>query len=140
MASTMHCDIVSAEKEIFSGRITMLVANASLGEIGILPGHAPLLTGILPGPVRLKFENGDEEVFFASGGYLEVQPTAITVLADTAARADDVDEAAALQAKERAERAMSEQSADFEYSVAAAQLAEASARLRTLEELKKRRR
>jgi F-type H+-transporting ATPase subunit epsilon len=140
MASTMHCDIVSAEKEIFSGRITMLVANASLGEIGILPGHAPLLTGILPGPVRLKFENGDEEVFFASGGYLEVQPSAITVLADTAARADDVDEAAALQAKERAERAMSDQSADFEYSVAAAQLAEASARLRTLEELKKRKR
>jgi F-type H+-transporting ATPase subunit epsilon len=140
MASTMHCDIVSAEKEIFSGRITMLVANASLGEIGILPGHAPLLTGILPGPVRLKLENGEEEVFFASGGYLEVQPTVITVLADTASRADDVDEAAALQARERAERAMAEQSADFEYSVAAAQLAEASARLRTIEELKKRRR
>jgi F-type H+-transporting ATPase subunit epsilon len=140
MASTMHCDIVSAEKEIFSGRITMLVANASLGEIGILPGHAPLLTGILPGPVRLKFESGEEEVFFASGGYLEVQPTAITVLADTASRADDVDEAAALQARERAQRAMTEQSADFEYSVAAAQLAEASARLRTLEELKKRKR
>ncbi len=140
MASTMQCDIVSAEKEIFSGRITMLVANASLGEIGILPGHAPLLTGIESGPVRLKLENGEEEVFFASGGYLEVQPTNITVLADTADRADDVDEAAALQAKERAERAMSERSAEFEYSVAAAQLAEASARLRTIEELKRRRR
>jgi F-type H+-transporting ATPase subunit epsilon len=140
MASTMHCDIVSAEREIFSGRITMLVANASLGEIGILPGHAPLLTGILPGPVRLKFESGEEEVFFASGGYLEVQPTSITVLADTASRADDMDEAAAVAARERAQRAMAEQSADFEYSVAAAQLAEAAARLRTIEELKKRKR
>jgi F-type H+-transporting ATPase subunit epsilon len=140
MASTMHCDIVSAEKEIFSGRITMLVANGSLGELGILPGHAPLLTGIQPGPVRLKLENGEEEVFFASGGYLEVQPTVITVLADTASRADDVDEAAALQARERAQRAMAEQSAEFEYSVAAAQLAEAAARLRTIEELKKRKR
>ncbi len=140
MAKTMHCDIVSAEKEIFSGEITMLIANGSLGEIGILPGHAPLLTGINPGPVRLRFENGEEDVFFASGGYLEIQPHVITVLADTAARADDIDEAAAARAKEQAERAMHEQSAEFEYSVAAAQLAEASARLRTLEELKKRRR
>ena len=140
MASTMHCDIVSAEKEIFSGRVAMVVANGTLGELGIMPGHAPLLTGIKPGPVRLKLESGEEQVFFASGGFLEVQPGVVTVLADTALRADDLDEAAAAQAKEQAERALETQSAEFEFSIAAAQLAEASARLRTLEELKKRRR
>jgi F-type H+-transporting ATPase subunit epsilon len=140
MAMTMHCDIVSAEREIFSGRVTMVIANGSVGELGIMPGHAPLLTGIRSGPIRLKFDNGDEEVFFASGGYLEVQPSVVTVLADTALRADDVDEAAAVSAKEQAERALADQQSDFDFSVAAAQLAEASARLRTLEELKKRRR
>jgi F-type H+-transporting ATPase subunit epsilon len=139
MAATMHCDIVSAEKEIFSGRVTMVVATGTLGELGIMPGHAPLLTGIKPGPVRLKFESGDEQVFFASGGFLEVQPGVVTVLADTALRADDLDAAAAAQAKEQAERALEDQSAEFEFSIAAAQLAEASARLRTLDELKKRR-
>ena len=140
MAATMHCDIVSAEKEIFSGRVAMVVASGTLGELGIMPGHAPLLTGIKPGPVRLKLESGEEQVFFASGGFLEVQPGVVTVLADTALRADDLDEAAAAQAKEQAERALETQSAEFEFSIAAAQLAEASARLRTLEELKKRRR
>ena len=140
MAMTMHCDIVSAEKEIFSGRVTMVIANGTLGELGIMPGHAPLLTGIRSGPVRLKFDNGEEEVFFASGGYLEVQPSVVTVLADTALRADDVDEAAAMQAKEQAERTLADRQSDFDFSLAAAQLAEASARLRTLEELKKRRR
>jgi F-type H+-transporting ATPase subunit epsilon len=140
MAMTMHCDIVSAEKEIFSGRVTMVIANGTVGELGIMPGHAPLLTGIRSGPVRLKFDNGEEEVFFASGGYLEVQPSVVTVLADTALRADDVDEAAAMQAKEQAERALADRQSDFDFSLAAAQLAEASARLRTLEELKKRRR
>jgi F-type H+-transporting ATPase subunit epsilon len=140
MAMTMHVDIVSAEKEIFSGRVTMIVATGTLGELGIMPGHAPLLTGIKPGPIRLKFDNGDEQVFFASGGFLEVQPSTVTVLADTALRADDLDEAAAHQAKEHAERSLQDQAADFDFSVAAAQLAEASARLRTLEELKKRRR
>jgi len=140
MATTMHCDIVSAEKEIFSGRVTMVVASGTLGELGIMPGHAPLLTGIKPGPVRLKLESGEEQVFFASGGFLEVQPGVVTVLADTALRADDLDEAAASTAKEQAERALETQSAEFEFSIAAAQLAEASARLRTLDELKKRRR
>lgn len=138
--ATMHCDIVSAEKEIFSGRVTMVVASGTLGELGIMPGHAPLLTGIKSGPVRLKLESGEEQVFFASGGFLEVQPGVVTVLADTALRADDLDEAAAAQAKEQAERALETQSAEFEFSIAAAQLAEASARLRTLDELKKRRR
>ncbi len=140
MAMTMHCDIVSAEKEIFSGRVTMLVATGTLGELGIMPGHAPLLTGIRPGPVRLSFDNGEEEVFFASGGYLEVQPAVVTVLADTALRADDIDEAATVTAREQAERALSDHAADFNFSLATAQLADAAARQRTVEELKKRRR
>ncbi|TVS18891.1 MAG: F0F1 ATP synthase subunit epsilon [Gammaproteobacteria bacterium] len=132
MAMTMHCDVVSAEKELFSGRVTMVVATGTLGELGILPGHAPLLTGIMPGPVRLLFDNGTEEMIFASGGYLEVQPGIVTVLADTAERADDIDEAAAIAAKEAAEKALAEQTSDFEYSAVAAQLAEASAQLRIL--------
>ncbi len=140
MAMTMHCDIVSAEKEIFSGRVTMLVATGTLGELGIMPGHAPLLTGIRPGPVRLSFDNGEEEVFFASGGFLEVQPAVVTVLADTALRADDIDEAATVTAREQAERALSDHAADFNFSLATAQLADAAARQRTVEELKKRRR
>ncbi len=140
MAMTMHCDIDSAEREIFSGRVMMVIATGTLGELGIMPGHAPLLTGIVPGPVRLKMDGGEEEVFFASGGFLEVQPGVVTVLADTALRADDLDEAEAAAAKDQAERELSDQAADFDFSVAAAQLAEAGARLRTLAELRKRRR
>jgi F-type H+-transporting ATPase subunit epsilon len=140
MAMTMHCDIVSAEEEIFSGRVTLMTVTGTVGELGIMPGHAPLLTGIRPGPVRLKFDNGDEQVFFASGGFLEVQPGVVTVLADTAVRAEDLDEAAAVEAAKAAEHALAERTAGVEFSVAAAQLAEAMARQRTLEELKKRRR
>lgn len=140
MAMTIHCDIVSAEQEIFSGLVTMVSATGSLGELGIMPGHAPLLTGIRPGPVRLKFDNGEEEVFFASGGFLEVQPGVVTILADTAVRAEDIDEAAALEAQQAAERALEDRTADIEFSVAAAQLAEAMAQQRTLAELKKRKR
>ncbi len=140
MAMTIHCDIVSAEKEIFSGRITMISATGTIGELGILPGHAPLLTGIRPGPVRLTLEDGKEEVFFASGGFLEVQPGVVTILADTASRAEDLDEAAAVEAQEAAERAIEDQAADFDFSLAASQLANAVAQQRTLEELKKRRR
>lgn len=140
MAMTMHCDIVSAEEEIFSGRVTLVTVTGTLGELGIMPGHAPLLTGIRPGPVRLKFDNGEEEVYFASGGFLEVQPGVVTVLADTAARAEDIDEAAAVEARRQAEHALAERAAGISYSVAAAQLAEAMARQRTVEELRKRRR
>lgn len=140
MAATMQCDIVSAEKEIFSGRVAMVIATGTVGELGILPGHAPLLTGIRPGPVTLRFEDGEEDVFFASGGFLEVQPGIVTVLADTALRADDIDEAAAVESRERAERDISEQAADFDFSLATAQLADAAGRQRTLEELRKRRR
>lgn len=138
--ATMHCDIVSAEKAIFSGAITMVSLRGSIGELGILPGHAPLLTGIRPGPVQLRLENGEEEVFYASGGFLEVQPGMVTILADTASRAEDIDEAAAVEARDAAERALAEQAADFDFSVAAAKLAEAAAQQRTLEELRKRRR
>ena len=132
MATTIHCDVVSAEQEIFSGRVTMVVVTGTMGELGIMPGHAPLLTGIKPGPVRLLTEDGSEETIFASGGFLEVQPGVVTILADTAARADDLDEVAAQQAMEEAEAAMANQSAQFEYSLAAAQLAEAAAQLRVL--------
>jgi F-type H+-transporting ATPase subunit epsilon len=139
MAMTIHCDIVSAEKEIFSGRVTMISVTGSIGELGIMPGHAPLLTGIRPGPVRLQLDDGEEQVFFASGGFLEVQPGVVTILADTAERAEDLDEAAAVEAQQAAERLLQEQTADVEFSVVAAQLAEAMAQQRTLAELKKRR-
>ena len=140
MAATMRCEIVSAETEIFSGDVTMVIATGTLGELGIMPGHTPLLTGLKPGPVRLKLEDGEEDVFFASGGFLEVQPSVVTILADTAEHADNIDDAAASEAIEAAERAMSEAAADMDYSRATALLADATARQRTIEELKKRRR
>ncbi len=140
MAMTIHCDIVSAEEEIFSGRVTMISATGSLGELGIMPGHAPLLTGIRPGPVRLKMDDGEEEVFFASGGFLEVQPGVVTILADTAARAEDLDEAAAVEAQQAAEKMLQDHTGEVEFSAVAAQLAEAMAQQRTLAELKTRRR
>lgn len=140
MPALMQCHIVSAEAEIYSGRIAMLSATGTLGELGILPGHAALLTGIRPGPVRLRDERGGEEVFYAAGGYLEVQPGVVTVLADTALRATDIDEAAAAQAQQEAERALSESAAEMDYGLVQAQLATATAQQRTLEELRKVRR
>lgn len=139
MAMTMHCDIVSAEEEIFSGRVTLVSVTGTMGELGIMPGHAPLLTGIRPGPVKLKFDNGEEQIFFASGGFLEVQPGVVTLLADTAVRAEDLDEAAAAEAQKAAEQALQERTGAVEFSVAAAMLAEATARQRTLDELRRRR-
>lgn len=138
MAMTMHCDIVSAERGIFSGRIEMVVATGTLGDLGVVPGHAPLITGLIPGPVRLIKDGGDEEVFYVSGGYLEVQSGVVTLLTDTALRADDVDESAAVEAMEEAERAMQDASAELDYGTAAAQLAEAAAQLRALRQLKNR--
>ena len=137
MAMTMHCDIVSAEKSIFSGLVEMVVAAGSLGDLGISPGHAPLLTALIPGPVKLILQNGEEEVFYVSGGFLEVQRDVVTLLSDTALRADDLDEAAAQQAVEDAEKAIANQGAEFDYSTAAAQLAEAAAQLRTLRKIKR---
>lgn len=140
MPATMQCHIVSAEAAIYSGRIAMLSVTGTLGELGILPGHAPLLTGIRPGPVRLRDENGEEDVFYAAGGYLEVQPGVVTVLADTALRASDIDEAAASQAQQEAERALTEAAAELDYGRVQAQLAAATAQQRTLAELRKARR
>ena len=118
----------------------MVSLRGTIGELGILPGHAPLLTGVRPGAVQLRLESGEEEVFYASGGFLEVQPGIVTVLADTVVRAEDIDEAAAAEARQAAERSLAEQAADFDFSLVTAQLAEAAAQLRTVEELRKRRR
>ncbi|MCW7555408.1 F0F1 ATP synthase subunit epsilon [Endozoicomonas gorgoniicola] len=138
MANTVHCDIVSAEEEIFSGQVEMVVATGSLGDLGITPGHTPLLTELSPGPIRLIAEGGEEEVFYISGGFLEVQPSQVKVLADTALRADDMDEAAAAEAKKLAEQELTNQSGEFDYSRAATQLAEAAAQLRTLQAIRKK--
>jgi len=139
MALTIHCDIVSAEEAIFSGLVELLVAAGSEGDLGVGYGHAPLLTGLQPGPVRLIKQNGEEEVYYVSGGYLEVQPDSVTVLADTALRAADMDEAAASKAKNEAEQALSHHSGEMDYSKAATQLAEAAAQLRTLQAIRKKR-
>ena len=137
MDITMQCDIVSAEKSIFSGAVEMVVAAGSLGDLGISYGHAPLLTALIQGPVRLILEGGQEEVFYVSGGFLEVQKEVVTLLTDTAMRAEDVDESAALKAVEDAEKAMTNQNSEFDYGTAAAQLAEAAAQLRALKQMKK---
>jgi F-type H+-transporting ATPase subunit epsilon len=139
MASTVHCSIVSAELEIFSGMVEMVVASGTEGELGIFPGHTPLLSGVKPGPVRLRLEGGTEEIFFASGGFIEVQPTAITILADTAIRADDIDEAAALEAKAKAERDLADNRADIDFGRISVDLAEQAAMLRTLRKHRERR-
>lgn len=138
MAMTVHCDIVSAEKSIFSGLVELVVAHGTLGDLGVAPGHAPLLTQLKPGPVRVIKQSGEEEVYYVSGGMLEVQPNLVTVLADTALRAADVDEAAAQQAVEDARRHLANQSAEINYSAAAVQLAEAAAQLRTIQALRKK--
>jgi len=138
MAMTVHCDIVSAENQIFSGLVEMVIAHGAMGDLGVAPGHAPLLTQLNPGPVRVIKQNGEEEVYYVSGGMLEVQPNIVTVLADTALRADDVNEAAAQQAMEDARKALHNQQGEIDYSTAAAQLAEAVAQLRTIQQLKRK--
>ena len=132
MASTVLCSIVSAEKEIFSGQVEMVVATGTIGELGILPGHTPLLSGVKPGPVRLILEGGEEQIFFASGGYIEVQPTSITILADTAVRADDIDEAAATAAQQKAEKELQDQKSDVDFARVSSDLQEQAAMLRTI--------
>lgn len=138
MAMTIQCDIVSAEASIFSGPAEMVVATGLLGELGVIYGHAPLLTGLVPGSVRVIKPGHEEEVFYVSGGFLEVQPGGITLLADTAIRAASIDEAAAQQAIDDANRLLADQRADIDYSAATAQLAEAMAQLRTLAQLRKK--
>ena len=136
--SLIKCNIVSPEGELFSGEIEMLTADGGEGEIAITPRHAPLLTNLKPGPVKLVLEGGGEEVFFASGGFLEVQPGVITLLTDVAERADDIDAAEAERAKELAERELEDQKSELDYSLAAARLAEAAARLKALQKLRKK--
>jgi len=138
MAMTMHCDIVSAESEIFSGRVTMVIASGTLGELGIMPGHAPLLTGIKPGPVRLKFDNGEEQVFFASGGFLEVQPGTVTVLADTAIRGHDLDEAKASEAKRLAEDAMKNAKSEIDFAKAQGEFAAMAAQIAAIRKFRRK--
>jgi len=138
MATTVQCNIVSADESLFSGPVEMVVATGSLGELGINAGHAPLLSDLKPGPVRVIKQVGDEEVYFLSGGYLEVQPNAISILADTAVRADDIDEAAAAEAVKAAEHALANQTGEIEYSKAAAMLAQATAQLHTVQTLRKK--
>jgi F-type H+-transporting ATPase subunit epsilon len=139
MAMTFHCDIVSAEKEIYSGLVELLVVSGAEGDLGVTYGHAPLMTKLKPGPVRLKTDKGAEEIFYVSGGYLEVQPHIVTVLSDTALREDDMDEAAAQKAKEAAESALKDSSGEIDYAMVTAQLAEAEAVLRTIKQLRGKR-
>lgn len=134
---TIHVDIVSAESSVFTGEAEMVFAPAIMGEVGILPRHAPLLTRLKPGEVRLKLPGGEEEYFYVSGGLLEIQPHKVTILSDTGLRAKDIDEAAALGAKQRAEQALSERKAGFEYAEAEKELAEAVAQLQALQRLRK---
>jgi F-type H+-transporting ATPase subunit epsilon len=135
--STIRCDIVSAEDEIFHGTVTLVVATGEQGELGIAPRHAPLITRLKPGYVRVVLENGEHQEFYVSGGILEVQPTVVTVLADTAIRAKDLDEAAAKSAKDEAERALANRGDAMEIAEAQAKLAEAVAQLQALERLRK---
>ena len=145
MAVTIRVDIVSAEADIFSGEAQLVVAPAVLGEIGIMPKHSPLLTRLRPGDVRVVDTNGEELIFYVSGGILEIQPSVVTILADVALRAEEIDEHASLQArdqaereKKRAEKAIADGVAVFDYAKAKAELAEATAQLKTLEDLRKR--
>ncbi|MCH8226902.1 MAG: F0F1 ATP synthase subunit epsilon [Proteobacteria bacterium] len=138
MSKTIRCDIVSAHEEIYSGDAVMIFATGVVGELGISPRHAPLITQLKPGPVRVQQPDGEEVFFFVGGGILEVQPHIVTVLADTAVRADDLDEAAAVRAKEEAERELQDRTGEMEVAEAQAKLAEAIAQLQALERLRKR--
>jgi F-type H+-transporting ATPase subunit epsilon len=136
--SKLQCEVVSVKESIFSGEIAMLIAKGVGGDVGILPGHAPLITLLKPGPIRVQLENGTEELIYVSGGVLEVQPHVVTVLADTAIRAKDLDEAAILEARKRAESLLENQRSDLDTSAAMAALAEAVAQLQTLQKMKNR--
>ena len=138
MAMTIHCDIVSAEQQIFSGIVEMVVATGVLGDLGVVYGHAPLLTALVPGPVRIVKPGGEEDVFYVSGGFLEVQPGVVSILADTALRANDMDEAAAEQARNEALVSIENQASEFDYCLASARLAEAAAQLRTLQKIRQK--
>jgi|SRR5579859_1384533 len=138
MAETIHVDIVSAEGEIFSGEATLVIVPGTLGEMGIAPRHAPLLTTLKPGEVRVQAEGEAEQSFYVGGGALEVQPHLVTVLADTAARAKDLDEAQALAAKQAAEDALRSSTDKMQVAEAQAQMARVAAQLKLIQKLRKR--
>jgi len=138
MAMTIHVDIVSAEAKIFSGLADYIIANGALGELGIYPQHTPLLTQLKPGTVRIAKPEGEEEVFYVKGGVLEVQPHLITILADSAVRAAELDETAALAAKEQAEQLIRDNKSEIDYAKATAELAHAMAQLQAIQKLKRK--
>jgi F-type H+-transporting ATPase subunit epsilon len=137
MASTIRCDIVSAEEEIFQGEVQMVVATGEMGELGIAPRHAPLITRLKPGQIRVILANGEEQLFYVSGGILEVQPQVVTVLADTAIRGGDLDESKAQAAKAEAERILAGRGEAMDLAEAQMKLVEAMAQLQALERLRK---
>ncbi len=138
MAMTMHVNIVSAESEIYSGTVTQVFAPAEMGEVGVLPRHAPMLSTLKAGVVRVIPQEGEEQTFFVSGGILEIQPHVVTILSDTALRATDIDEAAALEAKTRAETAMKDKASDMDYAKAKSELIEAVAQIEALKKIRKK--
>ena len=138
MATSTHLDIVSAEREIFSGPVAVVFAPAVEGEVGIYPRHTAMITMLRPGEVRAVHPDGQEEAFYVSGGILEVQPHVVTVLSDTALRAEDVDEAAALAAKEKAEHSLADRQANIDFASARAELAEAMAQLQAIARIRRR--
>ncbi len=138
MANTIQVDIVSAEEQIFSGEAYMVFAPAVMGELGIAPRHTPLISPLKPGEIRLDVGDGKQEFFFISGGILEVQPHLVTVLSDTAIRADDLDEAAALEAQKRAEEALADQQSDLDVAKARAELAAAAAQIAAIKKWRKK--
>jgi len=138
MSNTIQCDIISAKESIFSGEVAMCIASGMSGELGIMPRHAPLMTMLKPGPVRVLMPDGEEIIFVAGGGILEVMPHMVTVLADMAERADHLDEAAALRAKQEAERVLATRSGEMDIAEAQAKLAEAIAQLQALERLRRK--
>jgi F-type H+-transporting ATPase subunit epsilon len=139
MAMTMHLDIVSAETELFSGVVEVVVAPAIMGEVGIHARHTPMLTPLKPGEVKITKQGGEEEYIYVSGGMMEVQPSVVTILSDTAVRAQDLDEAAAMEAKQAAEEAIKDRESDMEIAEAQSKLLEAVAQLRMIERFRKRR-
>jgi len=137
MAMTIHVDVVSAEQEIYSGLAEFVLVPAEMGDLGITPRHTPLLTRMRPGEIKIRNAEGKEEYIYVSGGILEIQPRMITILSDTAARTKDLDEAAVMNAKRRAESALADQKEGFEFAKATAELAEAVAQLRAIERIRK---
>ncbi len=138
MSMTMHVNIVSAEKEIYSGTVTQVFAPAEMGEVGVMPRHAPMLSTLKAGIVRVLPQEGEEQTFYVSGGILEIQPHVVTILSDTALRAADIDESAALEAKARSEATMKEKASDMDYAKAKSELIEAVAQIEALKKIRKK--